>query len=145
MGDLLDHSLAMKLTNSLINEAKKHYCLDTGLTQEGDRNKKRRQPLTEVSAEIEDFEFENLLKYEEVGDEKRIDLGEKGLRLFLQVAPLTKGLDLKKEILLTMLSQMEKTLDNPFMKLEAVLHLEAGLRFHKRKPEELAETNDFIR
>lgn len=55
------------------------------------------------------------------------------------------ALDLKKEIILTMLSQLEKEEDGQFIKLESNVHAYAGIRFHYKKPEELAEESAFIR
>jgi len=55
-----------------------------------------------------------------------------------------KQLDLKKEVVLTMLSQLEKTQNGKFVKLEQSLPKMAGIRFHKRTPQELAAQNEIV-
>lgn len=51
-------------------------------------------------------------------------------------------LDLKKEVVLTMLNSLEKTTDDKkFFKLEGVLPEKIGLRFHNKRPEEMAQEN----
>jgi hypothetical protein len=59
---------------------------------------------------------------------------------------MTHLLDLKKEVILTMLNSLEK-LDNnkSFFKLESLLPASMGIRFHNSRPEDLAETNPFIK
>lgn len=55
-------------------------------------------------------------------------------------------LDLKREVVLTMLNSLEKLPEEKrFMKLEGVLPEKIGVRFHALRPEEMAEKNDFIR
>lgn len=59
---------------------------------------------------------------------------------------MCKLLDLKKEVILTMLNSLEKIdEDKQFFKLESVLASSIGLRFHKSAPEELVKTNKFIK
>jgi len=55
-------------------------------------------------------------------------------------------LDLKKEVILTMLNSLEK-LENEksFFKLESMLPASIGMRFHKSKPAEMAKKFDFIK
>lgn len=55
-------------------------------------------------------------------------------------------LDLKKEVVLTMLNSLEKVPESKrFFKLEGILPAKIGVRFHRIKPEEMAEKNDFIK
>ena len=69
------------------------------------------------------------------------------LYLFLDIKDTLSMLDLKKEVVLTMLNSLEKTTDigKKFFKLEGILPDKIGLRFHSKTPEEMAESNDFIR
>lgn len=69
------------------------------------------------------------------------------LYLFLNIKETLDLLDLKKEVVLTMLNSLEKTStdEKKFFKLEGVLPDKIGLRFHSKRPEELAEENEFIR
>jgi len=55
-------------------------------------------------------------------------------------------LDLKKEVVLTMLNSLEKlSPEKKFFKLEGILPERIGLRFHRKTPEEMAEENSFIK
>lgn len=66
--------------------------------------------------------------------------------LFLDVKETLAMLDLKKEVVLTMLNSLEKTCESKrFFRLEGVLPSYIGMRFHKSKPEEMAESNNFIK
>lgn len=63
--------------------------------------------------------------------------------VFLDVKQTCKQLDLKKEVILTMLNCLEK-LPNSFFKLEGILPEKIGIRFHASSPDHLAEKNEFI-
>jgi hypothetical protein len=66
--------------------------------------------------------------------------------MFLDVKETLSMLDLKREVVLTMLNSLEKVPEHKrFFKLEGVLPEKIGLRFHMIKPEEMAEKNEFIR
>ena len=66
--------------------------------------------------------------------------------LFLNCKETTDLLDLKKEVVLTMLHSLEKLGNGrSFFRLESMLPASIGVRFHKRAPEDLAETNPLIR
>jgi len=48
-------------------------------------------------------------------------------------------LDLKKEVVLTMLNSLEKlTPEKKFFKLEGILPEKIGLRFHSKTPDQMA-------
>lgn len=51
---------------------------------------------------------------------------------------LMNSLDLKKEIVMTMLNQLEK-LPQSFFRVDSILPASLGIRFHKKPLEELAE------
>ena len=57
----------------------------------------------------------------------------------MEVKPLLDKLDLKKEVVLTMLNQLGQT-SNMF-KLHSTLHLGLTLRFHNKTIEDLIPTN----
>ena len=63
--------------------------------------------------------------------------------VFLDVKQTCKQLDLKKEVILTMLNCLEK-LPNSFFKLEGILPEKIGIRFHASSPDHLAGKNEFI-
>jgi len=68
------------------------------------------------------------------------------MNLFLDVKELTVSLDLKREVIMTMLNSLEKLGEKKrFFKFEGVLSSSVGVRFHKSKPQELAEREPFIR
>ena len=61
------------------------------------------------------------------------------LYVFLNTKEVTDLLDLKKEVVLTMLNSLEKLgNERSFFKLESMLPASVGVRFHKSTPEELA-------
>lgn len=59
----------------------------------------------------------------------------------LNTKDLCNNLDLKKEVVLTMLNQLEK-IENSFFSVTAILPASIGLRFHKETLEELAADGD---
>ena len=76
----------------------------------------------------------------------QIDEIEAPLYVFLNAKDTCQQLDLKKEVILTMLNSLEKIEESKsFFKLESMLPASVGMRFHKSKPEELAKTNKFIK
>ena len=53
-------------------------------------------------------------------------------------------MDLKKEVVLTMLNQLEKLEDGKsFFRVDSILPLGVQMRFHSKPPEELAKNNKF--
>jgi hypothetical protein len=77
---------------------------------------------------------------------KQFDGKIEGMYLFMDAKEITQSLDLKREVVMTMLNSLEKlNEEKKFFRFEGVLPSSVGVRFHKSKPHELAETNDFIR
>lgn len=56
---------------------------------------------------------------------------------------LVNSLDLKKEIVMTMLNQLEKIKDG-FFRVDSILPASLGIRFHKKPLEELAQESDLF-
>lgn len=68
-----------------------------------------------------------------------------GMYLFLDAKETTSALDLKREVVMTMLNSLERLGESKrFFRFEGVLPSSIGIRFHKGKPQEMAETNEFI-
>ena len=68
------------------------------------------------------------------------------MHLFLDVKDLTTVLDLKREVIMTMLNSLEKLPENKrFFKFEGVLPSAVGVRFHRTKHQDLAEREPFIK
>jgi hypothetical protein len=65
------------------------------------------------------------------------EIGRNSMYSAINVKELLSSLDLKKEIVLTMLNQLEKVSNN-FFRVDSVLPASIGLRFHKAPLEELA-------
>ena len=61
----------------------------------------------------------------------------------LDTKVMANMLDLKKEVILTMLNQLEQV-DGRFFKVESILPAFIQLRFHNQPLEELAETDKFF-
>jgi hypothetical protein len=57
---------------------------------------------------------------------------------------LTSMLDLKKEVVMTMLNQLEQV-EGGFFRVDSILPASIGLRFHKKQLEELAEENKIFK
>lgn len=92
---------------------------------------------------VDVFEHEAELKeyYNEAG---RIEISEveeipeETMYIAIDTKDLMNQLDLKKEIVLTMLNQLEKV-EGSFFRVDSVLPAFLGIRFHKAPIEELAE------
>eukprot|EP00347_Sterkiella_histriomuscorum_P010247 403377026 len=159
--DLLDNQNALKLTNKIIVEFKRAVMkiLKPNLI----KSKKRKLNKVSGSEEdqmnngmIEEFEHEEELKkyYEKQEDgvmkifPESISAIENPNRLylFLDVKETLSLLDLKKEVVLTMLNSLEKTSEEKrFFSLEGVLPDKIGMRFHSKRPEQMALENPFIK
>jgi len=160
LGDLLDNYNALKLTNKIIVEAKKQ--LLKIVKPELVPSKKRKSKHISGNEEyehkvIEEFEHEEELRgYYTRGGElkdrkiifdqfKQFDGKMEGMYLFLDAKEITTTLDLKREVIMTMLNSLERLGDNKkFFRFEGILPAAIGIRFHKSKPHELGETNEFI-
>jgi len=143
----------LRLTNKAILEAKITFMSKI----RPDLVKSKKRKLNLISGEdkfniIEEFEYEQEIskyysEYEGNG-KKRIDINsvkniKQPLYVFLNVKELTQTLDLKKEIVITMLNQLEK-LEHCFFSLKGNLAYNMTIRFHKSTPEDLAEKSNFI-
>lgn len=71
------------------------------------------------------------------------ELGNKPIFICLDTKELCNLLDLKKEVILTMLNQLEQV-PGRFFKVESILPAFVTLRFHTKSLEELAETDRFF-
>jgi hypothetical protein len=66
---------------------------------------------------------------------KQFDGKTDGMHLFLDAKETTTVLDLKREVVMTMLNSLEKLDgDKKFFRFEGVLPASIGIRFHKSKP-----------
>ena len=100
---------------------------------------------------IEEFEHEEHLKsfYSCDSGQKRIrldeipELGNKPFYVTMDTKEVTSKLDLKKEVVLTMLNQLEQVEDS-FFRVDSILPAYVSVRFHKAALEELAETDKFF-
>jgi len=101
---------------------------------------------------MEDFKQEDDLKqyYEQRAGFSAIDVAEhlqgeddedeQKLYVALNVKSLLTSLDLKKEVVLTMLNQLEKIkTEKSFMRIDSILPVGVQLRFFKKQLDELAE------
>lgn len=157
LSDLLDQQSALRLTNICVLEAKRQ--LHRELTGEPIASKRKRKKTQiensdteeEVIHEqiLEDFEHEadlqefygetdeNGMKFITVDQVPKIK--DKALYLALHVKDILKTLDLKKEVVLTMLNQMEKLPGNKSMfKINSILPSSIQMRFHSKTLEDLA-------
>ena len=57
---------------------------------------------------------------------------------------LTDALDLRKEVVMTMLNQLEQVQGN-FFRVDSILPASIGIRFHKKQLEELAEESKIFK
>ena len=162
--DLLDHYNALKLTNKVIVESKRQ--LLKIIRPDLAPSKKRKMAKSSKTEGEDEYvhklidEFENeadITRYytrEESKSQKILfdqfdEFEEKqlGMHLFLDAKEHTTVLDLKREVIMTMLNSLEKIHDESkrFFKFEGILPAFIGMRFHKSKPQELAETDKFIK
>lgn len=161
--DILDTQNALKLTNKIIVEFKKTLLKLTHPSVGLSKKRKIKQISNDdedgpkFDKIIEEFEHEELLKKfyqkEEVDGTLKIIPSQVDevenpdkLYVFLNVKETMSMLDLKREVILTMLNSLEKLPEHKrFMKLEGVLPERVGIRFHSHSPDEMAKTNDFIK
>lgn len=153
--DLLDSQSGFRLTNRVICQAKSDLLalLKPDIVQK--KSKKRKRAEFEEDGEIavrpsiiEQFDKEDDLKefYAGEGQSKSISLEEhleQPMYICLDTKELCNMLDLKKEVILTMLNQLEKV-DGKFFRVESILPAFVQVRFHKKSLEELADTDRFF-
>nr|AEV53961.1 RecQ-like protein [Stylonychia lemnae] len=157
--DILDNQNALKLTNKIVVEFKKTLLKIINPTLA--KSKKRKLKSISGAEEkhdqlIEEFEHEEEIKNYYEGSEndakkiypssiKQIENPDR-VYLFLDIKDTLEMLDLKKEVVLTMLNSLEKLTDEKkFFRLEGILPEKIGLRFHNKRPEQMAKDNSFIR
>jgi len=159
--DILDQQNSVRLTNKIIVEFKKALLKLTHPAIAGSKKRKIKSISNDGEEQkferiIEHFEHEDLIKHlyekDENGmmriDPQQVDQIENPDKfyLFLNVKEILSMLDLKKEVVLTMLNSLEKLPESKrFLKLEGVLPDKIGIRFHSHKPHEVAEKYDFIK
>jgi len=154
--DLLDNYNALKLTNKIIVEAKR--ALTRLVAPELALSKKRKiSKITKkdddyVHKLIDEFEHEETfskyyVKVESGGEGGQVilldqfeELEDRSLYLFLDAKEINTVLDLKREVVMTMLNSLEKLpIGKKFFYFQGVLPSSVGIRFHKSKPAEMAE------
>lgn len=80
------------------------------------------------------------LKFIDVDEVEEFE--HKSLYVSLDVKSLLRDLDLKKEVVLTMLNQMEKLQEGKnFFRVDSILPIGVQLRFHSKPLEELVNTS----
>lgn len=160
--DLLDSQSGHRLTNRVICQAKRELLsiLKPDVQQKKTNSKKRKRSEFEDDDEnagdrpsiIEQFDHEAELEeyYEGEGMKKTIDfaslpeVSEHPMYICLDTKELQNMLDLKKEVILTMLNQLEKV-EGSFFKVESILPAFVQLRFLKTPLEQLAEKDRFFK
>lgn len=162
LSDLLDNQSALLLTNHVIIQAKKaFYKVVNGEPIKENKKRKRKDISADTDSEEEkennklmkEFEFENEiqnmyqpandhgLKFIEVDEFQEFD--KRALYVSLDVKSLLRDLDLKKEVVLTMLNQLEKLQEGKnFFRVDSILPVGVQLRFHSKPLEELAKTSN---
>jgi superfamily II DNA/RNA helicase len=162
LSDLLDNYNALKLTNKIIVESKRQL-LKVVKPELVPSKKRKAKSISGGGGEdpeqrlIDDFEHEDELKLfytrgVELKDRKiKFDQFKQfagkmeGMYLFLDAKETTGNLDLKREVVMTMLNSLERLEgEKKFFRFEGVLPSSIGIRFHKSKPQDIADSNDFI-
>jgi len=155
LSDLLDSQSGFRLTNRVIAQAKRE--LYKVIKPDSVASKKRKRKIADdEEADPEDYQalldlFENeedLKPY--YNDKGRIRLDEvpevqaSFIYIALECKELLAILDLKQEVVMTMLNQLEQV-KGSFFRVDSILHASIGIRFHKQTLEELAVTDNFFR
>jgi len=155
LSDLLDSQSGFRLTNRVIAHAKRE--LYKVIKPDSVASKKRKRKVADDDeVDPEDYQalmdlFENeedLKPY--YNDKGRIRLDEvpevqaSSMYIALECKELLTLLDLKKEVVMTMLNQLEQV-EGSFFRVDSILPASIGIRFHKQTLEELAVTDKFFR
>ena len=162
MQDLLDSQSGYRLTNRVICQAKSDLlAVVKPEIEQKKKSKKRKRAEFEADDNfdagdikqsiIEEFSKEADITefYSGEGPNKLIKLDEipelenKPMYICLDTKEMVNLLDLKKEVILTMLNQLEQV-EGRFFRVESILPAEVSLRFHNKPLEELAETDRFF-
>ena len=135
LADLLDTQSGLQLTNSLICQAKRDLAQIVMPELVAPKRAGKKRKLADVEAEdaaveslIEEFEHEEQLEpfYSSEGGQKKIRLDEipelenKPFYVTMDTKEVTAKLDLKKEVVLTMLNQLEQVEDS-FFRVDSIL------------------------
>lgn len=72
------------------------------------------------------------------------ELGRGSMYLAIDTKDLTNMLDLKKEVVMTMLNQLEQV-EGSFFRVDSILPASLGMRFHKKPIEVLAEESKIFK
>ena len=159
--DLLDSQSGYRLTNRVICQAKSDLLslLKPEIVQKKPKSKKRSRADFEDDCDvpvdkpqiIEQFEKEADLEEFYVGDGQNksivLDdipmLEQKPMYICLDTKEMMNLLDLKKEVILTMLNQLEQV-EGRFFRVESILPAFVTIRFHNKPLEELAQVDKFF-
>lgn len=168
LSDLLDTQSALLLTNKVTLEAKRQLYAALYPDEANKKQSRKKRPISEVAGEgssddeeaaydlqfIKDFPQESHLThlYKPANNMKFIELSEvdefssKKMYVALPVKALLRQLDLKKEVVLTMLNQLEKLSNGRSMfKVNSILPTGVQMRFHQTPLAELAEKDKFFK
>lgn len=154
LSDLLDNQSSLVLTNIVVLEAKKQFYRQINNLMEAKESKKRKKKDISGDSENEEQEqmmqeFENEheikglytkaeggLKFIQLDQQEALN-GEK-LYVSLNVKSLLNTLDLKKEVVLTMLNQLQKIGEEKnFFRVDGILPIGVQMRFHSKSLEVL--------
>jgi hypothetical protein len=158
----MDNQSAYRLTSKLVatakREALKVLCPEKAEIQKVAGKKRKKADFDkdmEAAAKshkiIETFENEDDLKpfYEEDEEGTKAitisdweEFQDKPLYVALDIKETTSSFDLKEEVILTMLNQLEKS--NDYFRVDSILPRSVALRFHKQALDELAEDDKFF-
>lgn len=157
LSDLLDSQSCFRLTHKIISSCKREL-LKTLRPDIGVKKSKKRK---RASADDEENYCENVENLIDVFDQEehlesyynndgyiRIDeipeLGRGSMYLAIDTKDLTNMLDLKKEVVMTMLNQLEQV-EGSFFRVDSILPASLGMRFHKKPIEVLAEESKIFK
>ena len=151
LSDLLDKENALNLSVKALNETKQTF-LEIVAPDQVKKRRKRKQEELFNPEKVFTFDYEKSMqeyysKYEDgfVGI-KREDFGSEirgDFHTFLPVKELSKEMDLKREVIMTMLHQLERTPDSYFS-LEGTLPNLVSMRFHKEPPNVLQHSEKIV-
>jgi len=134
LSDLLDNQSAYKLTSKVVVQAKKAFYKKINPEVEVTR-KRKRADFDELPASekiLEEFEHEKeLAAYYKVNEDgQKMIQFEESFYITMEVKEILNKLDLKEEVVLTMLNQLEKA--GPYFRVDSILPRDVGIRFHKK-------------
>ncbi len=143
LADLLDFENAYKLVNKVLKTIRQYFSVENASKKSKKRGRKEISGASD--SEEEDEEEEKVPQTtlpKAVNGWSKLD---EPVRVYVNVKDSSASMDLRREVVLTMLSQLEKTHQGEFLKFENIVPVNGMLRFHAKQPEEMAEEDDFIR